>query len=128
MRSGISCVFSVVGWYWMSSMRSLRNTTWPAVAAMLRPSSNGDVSTCFGQPPLWITSSTAVPDAAEKAPSAGLGGAAQDGRVGRDEVGRGDGIGDQIGGKAGLGEGGPLQSARLDDVRQQLAVQQVQLQ
>ena len=56
MSRGISWVCSVVGWYWISSIRSLRNTTWPSAAAMLSPSLNGLVSTWRGQPPLLTTS------------------------------------------------------------------------
>ena len=39
IRIGSADTFAVVGSYWISSMRSLRNTTLPGVTATLRPTS-----------------------------------------------------------------------------------------
>ena len=54
--SGISYVVLVCGSYWISSIRSLRNTTLPGVAAMFLPTVNADRSTLRGSPPLVVRS------------------------------------------------------------------------
>ena len=37
ISTGSGCTVAVVGAYWMSSIRLLRNTTWPGVTATSRP-------------------------------------------------------------------------------------------
>ena len=48
MSNGTSRTRSVCGRYWISSRTSVRSTTAPGVTAMLRPTSNDDVSTISG--------------------------------------------------------------------------------
>jgi hypothetical protein len=49
-------VVFVVGLYWISSIRSLRKTTLPGVAAMFSPTVKADRSTLRGSPPLVVRS------------------------------------------------------------------------
>ena len=70
------------------------------------------VSTWRGRPPLWRTSSTKLRAPASDAAPAGLEGALERGRVGRQEVRRGQRVDEQAAGESGLARGRPVQPRR----------------